>query len=60
VYEIFSNIVIAPTSSTTDRIHLAEIALGFLNKDDEQFFNNMTLPTTTFDSLHTRCRKKIF
>lgn len=59
VHEIFSNISIAPTLSTTDRINLAKIALGHLSKDDEQFFNNMTLPTTS-DSLNKEVRENNF
>lgn len=60
VHEMFSNISISPTLSTTDRINLAKIALGHLTKDDEQFFNNMTLPTTIFGSLNNEVHVKIF
>lgn len=40
VHEIFSNILIAQTLSTTDRINKTENALVNLNRDYEQLFNN--------------------
>lgn len=58
IHEIFFNILIAPTLLTTDRINLATISLGHLSKDDEQFFNNKTWPTT-FDNLNKEVRDNI-
>jgi hypothetical protein len=33
------------------------VTLGHVSKDDEQFFNNMILPTTTFDSRNKKVQQ---